>query len=142
MDIFAAFITWMPRGVSAERILQSIASGLLGPLAFQGGAGTTALGLLLHFLIAFIWATVFYLASRAIPALTRRPIAVGPLYGIVVYLIMYWVVMPLSRVHRGGFSVSNTVIAIITHIICVGMPIALMVSRYSRQPELTLRASY
>lgn len=141
MDISAAFITWMPRGVSARIILQGIASGLLGPSAFQGGAATTVLGLLLHFSIAFSWATVFYLASRALPVLERRPFVFGPLYGITVYVVMYWVVMPLSRFHRGRFSVLNTVIAIITHIVCVGTPIALMISRYSRRPELTLRAS-
>jgi hypothetical protein len=141
MDMSAAFITWMPHGVSASAILQSIASGLLGPSAFQRGVATTALGLLLHFFIAYSWATLFYFASRAFPVLIRRALVFGPLYGIAVYLVMYWVVMPLSRFHRGRFSLFNTVIAIITHIICVGMPIALMVSRYSRQPELNLRAS-
>ena len=141
MDITAAFITWVPRGVSARIILQGIASGLLGPSAFQGGPGTAALGLLLHFFIAFSWATAFYLASRAFPVLTRRPLVFGPLYGISVYVIMYWVVMPLSRFHRGPFSVFNTAVAVITHIVCVGTPIALMVSRYSRPPELTSRAN-
>ncbi len=131
MDISAAFVTWMPRGISPQIILQGIASGLLGPSAFQGGTATAALGLILHFFIAFTWATLFYLASRALPTLTHRPFLFGPLYGIFVYLIMYWVVQPLSRFHKGPFSVFNTVIAIITHIICVGTPIALMVSRYS-----------
>ncbi len=143
MDISAAFITWMPRGVSPRIILQGIASGLRGPSAFQGGPATAALGLVLHFLIAFAWATIFYLAARQLPILIRRPLVFGPLYGVAVYLVMYWVVMPLSRFHRGPFSVFNTVIAIITHIICVGTPIALMVSRYSHQlePALTSRAS-
>jgi hypothetical protein len=141
LDITAAFITWIPRGVSARLILQSISSGLLGPSAFQGGAATAALGLFFHFFFAFTWAAIFYLASRAFPVLTRRPLVFGPLYGITVYVVMYWIVMPLSRVHRGQFSIVNTVIAIITHIICVGTPIALMVTRYSRQPELTSRAS-
>ena len=141
MDISAAFITWMPRGISPRIILQGIASGLLGPSAFQGAAATTTLGLFLHFFIAFCWATAFYLASRVLPVLTRRPLFFGPLYGITIYLAMYWVVMPLSRFHRGRFSVFNTIIAIITHIICVGTPIALMVSRYSRQPELTSPAN-
>ncbi len=141
MDISAAFLTWMPRGVSPRIILQGIASGLLGPSAFQGGAATTVLGLFLHFFIAFSWATIFYLVSRALPVLTRSPLIFGPLYGITVYLVMYWVVMPLSRFHRGRFSVFNMVIAIITHIICVGGPIALMVSRYSGQAELTSSAN-
>lgn len=141
MDISAAFITWMPRGVSPTIILQGISSGLLGPSAFQGGAATAALGLFLHFFIAFNWATIFYLASGHFVALTRNPFFSGPLYGIVVYSIMYWVIQPLSRFHKGPFSVFNTVVAIITHIICVGTPIALMVSRYSRQPELTSAAN-
>lgn len=141
LDISAAFITWIPRGVSARAILQGISSGLLGPSAFQGGTATAALGLFFHFFFAFTWATIFYVASRVLPVFTRRPLLCGPLYGIAVYLVMYWVVMPLSRFHRGPFSVRNTVIAIITHIICVGTPIALVVSRYSRPPELTSRAS-
>ena len=131
MDITAAFITWMPRGVSPTSILQGIASGLLGPSAFQGGIATSALGLFLHYFIAFSWATIFYLASRALPMLIKRAILFGILYGVTVYLVMYWVVMPLSRFHRGHFSWFNTAIAIITHIVCVGLPIALMVRRYS-----------
>lgn len=143
MDISAAFITWMPRGVSAGHILQGIASGLLGPSAFNGGSMTVGLGLLLHFFIAFSWAIVFYVAARSFPLLIRRPLIFGPLYGILVYLVMYWAVMPLSRVHSGPFSVLNTVIAILTHIVCVGTPIALMVRRYSNRlaPTLTSAAS-
>ncbi len=141
MDISAAFITWMPRGVSPRIILQGIASGILGPSAFQSGPATAALGLFLHFFIAFSWATIFYLASRSLPSLTRRPLIFGPLYGITVYLIMYWVIMPLSRFRRGHFSAFNTVVAVITHIVCVGTPIALMVSRYSRRPALTSQAN-
>ncbi|MDT8067743.1 MAG: hypothetical protein ROO76_06200 [Terriglobia bacterium] len=143
MDISAAFVTWMPRGVSPRIILQGIASALLGPSAFHEGTPTMALGLFLHFFIAFSWATVFYLASRSFPVLTRRPLLFGPLYGILVYLVMYWVVMPLSRFHGASRSIFNTVVAIVTHIFCVGLPIAFMVSRYSNraQRKLTLRAS-
>src|SRR5512146_3270726 len=79
MDICAALLTWMPRGASARIILQGIASGLLGPSAFHGGAATAVLGLFLHFFIAFSWATVFYLASRKLAFLTRRPFLSGPL---------------------------------------------------------------
>src|SRR6478736_427726 len=49
-----------------QRIFQSVASGLLGPKAFQGGAKTAALGLALHFFIAFSWAAGYYVASRQI----------------------------------------------------------------------------
>ena len=46
---------------------------------------------------------------------------------------VYWLVVPLSNIRRGPFSWSSTIIAIVTHMVCVGLPISLMVSRYSRQ---------
>ncbi len=134
LDITAAFVTaWTRRGIRPIRILQGIASGLLGPRSFDGGMQTAALGLGLHFLIAFTAASVFYAASRKLSFMTQRPIISGILYGVAVYLFMYWLVMPLSNIRRGPFSWSNTIIAIITHMVCVGLPISLMVSRYSRQ---------
>ena len=132
MDITAAFITWAPRGISPGRILRGIASGLLGPSAFSGGAATAALGLALHFFIALSAAAVFYFASRKIAFMTEHPICAGVLYGVCVYLVMYWVVMPLSNVKRGAFSWEVEITAVITHIVCVGLPIALWVKRFSR----------
>jgi hypothetical protein len=94
---------------------------------------TAALGLGIHFLIAFTAACVFYAASRKLSFMTERQVVAGILYGVAVYLFMYWVVVPLS-VGRGPFSWSSTIIAIVTHMVCVGLPISLTVSRYSRQP--------
>ena len=132
MDITAAFVNWGFRGIRPARILQGIASGLLGPSAFQGGAATAALGGLLHFFIAFSAATVFFLASRKWSVLMQRAVLAGTIYGIAVYTVMYWVVVPLSAVRRGPFSWEATVIAIVTHIFCVGLPISLAVKRFSR----------
>ena len=132
MDIAAAFVTWAPQGVSPIRILQGIASGLSGTKAFAGGWKTAALGLVCQFFIAFSAATVFYVASRKLTFMTRRPIVSGILYGVAVYLVMYWIVMPLSNFHKRPFSWSATLIAIITHMLCVGTPISLVVNRFSR----------
>ena len=99
LDITAAFITWAPQGVPPVRILQGIASGLLGPQAFKEGTPSALLGGAIHFLIAFSAAAVFYVASRKIDFMTRRPILAGVLYGVCVYLVMYWIVMPLAKMH-------------------------------------------
>jgi hypothetical protein len=72
LDISAAIITWLVQGVSATRVLQSVAGGLLGRVTFNGGAATAVLGLLLHFLIMSVIVTVFYVASRRLPVLTRH----------------------------------------------------------------------
>jgi hypothetical protein len=132
MDLSAAFITAGLRGVGPIRLLQAISSGLLGARSFSWGWRTAALGAVIHFLIAFSAATVFYLASRKLTFMTGRPIVSGILYGVAVYLVMYWVVVPLSNLHRQPFSWSGTLIAIITHMVCVGTPISLMVRRYSK----------
>lgn len=132
MDISAAFITWYPKGIMPARILRGVAAGLLGPKSMSGGWHTASLGLAIHFLIAFTAATVFYIVSRKLTFMVRQPFIYGPIYGVLVYTFMYWVVMPLSARPPGKFSLSNTVIAIITHIICVGTPIAVVESYFLR----------
>jgi hypothetical protein len=94
---------------------------------------TAALGLFFHFVVAFSAATVFYFTSRKLRFLINRPIVSGIAYGVAVYLVMYWVVMPLSNYRKGPFSIFNTVVAIVTHMVCVGLPIALVISSYSKE---------
>src|SRR5947207_8455830 len=67
LDITAAFIVYGFFGAKPVPLLQGIASGLLGPKTFDGGLSTALLGLLCHFVIAYGEATVFFVASRAIP---------------------------------------------------------------------------
>ena len=133
MDITAAILTWkIKANVPPIRVLQSVASGWMGKDAFTGGIKTAVLGLGFHFLIAFTATTVFYLVSRKIEFLLNNAWVAGALYGVLVYGFMYWVVMPLSNVKRGLFSWEVEITAVITHIVCVGLPIALCVKRFSR----------
>src|ERR1700683_314316 len=131
MDLTAAFLTGWPKGVKPSRLLQGIAAGWLGSASFNGGTATAALGLAFHFLIAFTATTVFFVTSRKISFMIESPVLAGILYGIAVYLVMYWVVMPLSNFH-GTKTVTSSIIAVITHIICVGLPISLVIHRFSR----------
>jgi hypothetical protein len=132
LDITQAYIAWGFRGVSPVRILQSVASGVLGRQASQGGAKTAVLGAVLHFLIAFTAAAVFYAASRKIRFLTQRPVVAGLLYGEVVYLIMNFVVVPLSAIHRfPTFTAAHIITGPIGHLFLVGLPISLAVRRYA-----------
>src|SRR5882762_6644070 len=133
MDITAAILTYKVRNnVPPIRILQSVASGLLGNDAFTGGARTAALGLFLHFVIAFGATAVFYLASRKMPWLIDNAVIAGILYGIVVQQFMQQVVLPLSAFHKAPFNFSALLIGLVTHVICVGLPIALAVGKFSR----------
>jgi hypothetical protein len=134
LDITAAFLTWLPRGVSPYRLLQAIASGLLGVKAFHGGWSTAILGVALHFFIAFSVATVSYVASRKLKFMTEHAILSGFAFGIAVYVVMNWIVLPLSRIQPMPFSLSRTTIAVVTHMFCVGLPISLIIRRYTAPP--------
>jgi len=129
LDITAACTNgYLRNGSSPVRIFQSVAGGWFGRDTFQGGWKTAALGLATHFLIATIWAAVYALASRKLPLLTRHAVPLGVLYGILVYLCMYGVVLPLSAWHSRFFNQSASAIAtgVVIHMFCVGLPIALV----------------
>src|SRR5947199_7931443 len=96
LDISSAFGIWWQRGLGSRRGLQGIAAGLLGANSYNGGLVTAGLGLALHFFVAFVVVSIFYLASRRIEFLTIHPVVSGVLYGIGVYIVMYWFVLPMA----------------------------------------------
>ncbi len=131
MDITAALVVYgSVYGVPPLQLLQGIASGLLGRQAYRGGIATAALGLLFHFVIAFSAAAVYFLVSRKFPFLIQQAVVSGVLYGVAVYFFMQGVVA-LSATVKRPFSTQLMLIGVVIHIFCVGLPIALMVRRFS-----------
>ena len=132
-DITFAFVVNGLRGVGPVRVLQSVAGGLLGPAAREGGLATAALGAVLHFSIAFGAAAVYWLASRRLRVLVRRPVACGLPYGVAVYLFMSLVVVPLSAAYfKPSFAPAAVLLNAAGHMLLVGLPIALAARRFSR----------
>jgi hypothetical protein len=132
LDISSALVIWWQRGTGAQRGLQGIAAGVLGVRSYDGGLVTAGLGVALHFFVAFVVVSVFYLASRKIEFLTIHPVVSGLLYGIGVYIVMYWFVLPTAFPtfrHR----LWNEALAVAIHISLIGLPCALIVRRYSQQ---------
>ncbi len=133
LDISQAFLAWgLLMNVPPYRILQSVASGALGQRSFQMGWHSASLGLLLHFVIAFGAATVYWVASRFVHFMIEHPVPAGMIYGECVYLFMNLVVVPLSAIgHRPPHTLAHIITGPIGHVILVGPPIALAVKRYS-----------
>ena len=132
LDITQACVAWgIQNHASPIRIFQSVAAGLLGRDSFQGGMKTAILGGFLHFLIAFIWAAIYYVASRKMTILVDRPVLFGMLYGEFVWLMMSFVVIPLSQTQHGPFTAAAIITGPIGHLFLVGLPIALAVRRFS-----------
>jgi hypothetical protein len=130
MDITSAFIIAISRGSTAIRLLQFVASGLIGQKAFQGGAATVALGLGLHFVIAFAVVVVFYFASRQLSWLRRQAVLSGMVYGLIVFGVMNLIVLPLSAA-KPRHTLTGDFIQIGIHIFVIGLPTALLIRRFS-----------
>jgi hypothetical protein len=130
MDITSAFIISLSRGSTIPRLLQFIASGMLGQEAFKGGAATAALGLALHFLIAFTLVALFYVAGQTLPFLQHHAVASGIAYGLAVYAVMNLVVLPLSAA-KPRHSITGDLIQIGIHMFIIGLPTALLLRRFS-----------
>ena len=128
LDILYACIRQAGFGRSPEWVLQSVASGLLGNAAFDSGPAGAALGLVSHYTILFVAAALYLLASQRVPVLRARPIICGALFGVMVYLFMNFVVLPLSAFpFHLAYPPMRLLEGFASHALFVGIPIALSV---------------
>lgn len=125
LDIADALIYYGARGVAPHLIFQSIASGVLGRAAFSGGLGVELLGGVLHCFNSFTIALVYLAASRRLRTLAERPWLWGPTYGVSVWFVMYFLVLPLSAHGAEAMRTANVIDEIAIHILGVGLPAAL-----------------
>jgi hypothetical protein len=130
LDISTAILYYV--GLSepgATRLLQGIASGVLGARAFDGGGATAVLGLALHYVIALIWTFVLLVAFRTVVVLRRHLVVTGIVYGFIVWFVMNLVVLPLSNVRHVPLQPRAAVIAAVILVLCVGLPLSLVIGR-------------
>jgi len=133
LDITAALVESVLEGKSPIYLLQAIAGGLLGMSSFRGGLATAALGVFFHFLIATTASAVFYLASCKLKFLVKHAISSGLLYGVVVYIFMYYIVLPISAYHTQIAlpPMAKLIRDAAVHMFMVGLPISLVIPKYS-----------
>lgn len=127
LDISYAIIVYGSVGVSPVRILQSIASGVLGPAAYEGGAASAVLGGVLHFAIATAMAAAYFIVSGRWPGIRATPFRTGFFYGMFLFAVMYFVVVPLSASPVTTPSGWLLVGALFAHTVLVGIPIAIVI---------------
>jgi uncharacterized membrane protein YagU involved in acid resistance len=159
LDILYAIIVYgmPPFGLAPQQVLQSVAAGWIGrPESMAGGWPTALLGLVTHFSIATAMAAAFVLAARRWPALVARPVLWGLVYGFGLYVAMNYVVAPLSAAHPSGHfppeggellarlgtafsgvrpsgNIPLLIGTLFTHMVLVGLPIALIARRELRR---------
>ena len=130
LDILSAFVFAGMAGMTPAGVLAFVASGPFGD-APTPTPGWALVGLLVHFAIMACMAAAYMIAAPRFPALLRHPIVAGLLYGVLLWIVMYWIVRPLRwpemPLPHTLWGITN---ALFSHCILVGIPIALVASRY------------
>lgn len=135
--LFAVIFYGLILGAAPTRVFQSVASGLLGRASFEGGTRTFVLGILLHLVVASGIAAVYYVASLKFRILIRHAVACGLIYGLIAYLVMNYVVIPLSAIGSRPSPPPRVFLpAFIAHALLVGLPVALIARRSAKANRL------
>jgi uncharacterized membrane protein YagU involved in acid resistance len=128
LDIGAASLI---NGAKPTRILQAIASGLLGKAAFDGGSTMVELGLVLQWAMSILIASIFVVAVRWRPILRRHWVMAGLAYGVVIFLVMNYVVLPLSAIgHPPRFRIEHFIEDVVAMLL-----FGIIVAFFARTPE-------
>lgn len=132
LDIIYAIVRNGGYGKSPLWVLQSVASGWMGEGAFQRGITGGIIGLLSHYGILFVAAAIYLVASRSLPVLRSRAIACGAIFGVLAYLFMNFVVLPLSAFPFDfPYPLARLLEGFVSHALLVGLPIAWAVRKYA-----------
>lgn len=135
-DLLSAFVVYgLWKGVSVMRVCQSVASGWFGKAAYEGGLSTAAAGFASHFAIAIAAAAIYVAASCKIRVLIKRPVACGLLFGAAAWIVMNFVVVPLSAIGpRPVPPLVPLLVSISLNVLFFGPPIALVARRFATSP--------
>jgi hypothetical protein len=131
LDGIAAIVNFIiSGGGNPVRIFYYIASGVFGQTAFVSDSQMLFWGVLFHFLIAYSFTAFYFWLYPKIKFLSTHVILSGISYGILVWLVMNLLVLPLSNTPKLPFNSTGAIIGIVIHIFLVGLPISLLVHRY------------
>jgi hypothetical protein len=129
--LFASALSVFAYGSTVTRLWQGVASTLLGPTAFEGGSGTAAIGLAMHFGVALGWSAVFMLIAVRSSAVRRQLLSKGGIvkvaavYGPFIWMVMSLIVIPVLA-RRPPAVTTRWWIQLLGHIPFVAVPIVAM----------------
>ena len=131
LDILFAIILTLSRGKDVGNMLRFVASGPVPGATEMGGAGAI-LGLLVHFALMAIMVAAFMIAARTLPRLLDRPFVTGLVYGLLTYIVLDLVVVPLRFPGAWPPSALSITTQLFAHIVLVGLPTASIARKYLR----------
>ena len=130
LDAVAALLVYQVKPMNMFRF---IASGVFGPKALTGGLSMALWGVLFHYIIAFSWTFLFFFLHPRISGISPGKYVNGVVYGVLIWLVMNLIVLPMSRVGQAPLALKPSIIGAVILIFAVGLPVSLFVHRhYSR----------
>ena len=117
------------------QVLQFISTGIHGPEAMNGGMPMILAGTIYHFIIAYACAIIYFFFYPRVIFLRKNIAVMGLLYGLVIWLVMNLLVLPLSNIPKSPFDINLAVVGILWHMVLVGLPIALITAKYFSKEE-------
>lgn len=130
LDIAFAVALHGLRGIPPTRVLQSVASGLLGSAAYAGGGWSALLGAAVHFAMAIAMAGSYSVLSLRFPVLRDQPTLCGAAWGVALFVVMNHAIVPLSAAVPGGPPPAPAyALGLAAHVLLVGIPVALIARR-------------
>ena len=138
LDIIAACTNaYIARGTSPVVVLQYIASGAFGKAAFTGGWQMPLLGLLFHFIIAYSFTTLFFLLYPSIKIMSKSIVITAIVYGIFIFVVMSFGVLPLTKVPKITFQLEKVIIPVLILIVAIGLPLSIFARRFFQHGNTT-----
>jgi hypothetical protein len=136
LDAAAAVIQFIiPTWRNPVRIFEFIASGVFGTNAFSGGPVMAVIGLLFHYFIATAWTSLFFTVYPRIPWLAKNKVTGGLVYGVLIWLMMNLVILPLSNVPHFPVRMTNAGIGMLILMFAVGLPVSFRAHKYYSSPQ-------
>ena len=126
----ASTVFYLKFGLNPAQVMQFIASAIFGSRAFTGGTPMVLIGILLHFLISFVVAALYFFCYPKMVILGKKPVLSGLSLGLVTWLVMNLLVIPLSNIQPAPSDPVGIIISITWHMLFIGLPISFLTRRH------------
>lgn len=133
----AALSNFLMKGISPDRVFKFVASGVFGMRAFAGNTAMLVAGLCFHFLIAMSFTTFFFIIASSYKSLINHILLTGVGYGCSVWLVMNFIVIPLSNTPPISFQTDSVIVGIFVHIFVIGVPIVWLAKQHLESTRLS-----
>lgn len=131
LDILAAIVNFkIATGKDPVLIFQYIASAVFGKSAYSGDSLMPILGLLFHFIIAYIFTIIFFIIYPKLKLYKFNAIVTGIAYGILIWVAMNVIVVPSSKIGKFNFKLSGFLLQASILIVMIGIPLSFIAKRY------------